>query len=74
MVIGEANLTVVYISMEDDCEQIILLLYVDDMLIANNSLTSIRDLKERLKKEFEMKDLRRASRILGNDILRNRTT
>lgn len=51
---------------------IYLLLYVDDMLIASGSKSAIKDLKERLSSEFEMKDVGRASRILGMDIARER--
>ena len=34
-----------------------LLLYVDDMLIASNSMSKISELKMELSKKFEMKDL-----------------
>uniref|UniRef100_A0A1J3I7B7 Retrovirus-related Pol polyprotein from transposon TNT 1-94 n=2 Tax=Noccaea caerulescens TaxID=107243 RepID=A0A1J3I7B7_NOCCA len=49
-----------------------LLLYVDDMLIASGSMAEIRLVKESLSKKFEMKDLGKASRILGMDIIRDR--
>ncbi|KAJ4736375.1 Transposon Ty1-NL2 Gag-Pol polyprotein [Rhynchospora pubera] len=51
---------------------VILLLYVDDMLIARNSMKEINNLKQELAKEFEMKDLGPASQILGMRISRDR--
>ena len=51
---------------------IYLLLYVDDMLIASGSKTAIKELKNSLSLEFEMKDLGRASRILGMVITRDK--
>ena len=50
---------------------IILLLYVDDMLIAGGSKRDIDKLKEELSKEFEMKDLGATKQILGMRIIRN---
>ena len=49
-----------------------LLLYVDDMLIANKHKSKIDKLKNLLNKEFEMKNLGNAKRILGMEIFRNR--
>ena len=51
---------------------IYLLLYIDDMLIASQSLEEIEKLKTRLKSEFEMKDLGEAKMILGMEIVRDR--
>ena len=51
---------------------IYLLLYVDDMLIASENKKVIKELKEKMSGEFEMKDMGKASRILGMDILRDR--
>lgn len=45
-----------------------LLLYVDDILLAG-----LQIVKDGLKKKFDMKDLGNARRILGMDILRNRS-
>ena len=50
---------------------IILLLYVDDMLIAGGSKRDIDKLKGELSKEFEMKDLSAMKQILGMRIIRN---
>ncbi|PHT74695.1 putative ATP-dependent RNA helicase DHX37 [Capsicum annuum] len=49
-----------------------LLLYVDDMLIAANDMREIIKVKAQFSKEFEMKDLRAAKKILGMEILRDR--
>ncbi|KAK3033756.1 hypothetical protein RJ639_034198 [Escallonia herrerae] len=49
-----------------------LLLYVDDLLIAAKLMSDVNGLKEQLKREFEMKDLGVAKRILGMEIQRDR--
>ncbi|KAL0322590.1 UNVERIFIED_CONTAM: Retrovirus-related Pol polyprotein from transposon TNT 1-94 [Sesamum angustifolium] len=51
---------------------IFLVLYVDDMLIASPSITLITELQKNLCKNFEMKDLGNAKRILGMTIDRDR--
>src|ERR1051325_12033626 len=50
----------------------IFLLYVDYILIASNNVEEVMRVKAELNKEFEMKDLRAASRILGIDIRKDR--
>nr|GEY96154.1 hypothetical protein [Tanacetum cinerariifolium] len=52
-------------------EYIYLLLYVDDMLIACKSKAEILSTKSLLKREFDMKDLREAKKILGMEIVRD---
>jgi Reverse transcriptase (RNA-dependent DNA polymerase)/GAG-pre-integrase domain/Integrase core domain len=52
---------------------IILVLYVDDMLIAAEDRSEISKLKELLSKEFSMKDLGESKTILGMDIHRDRS-
>nr|GEW65261.1 Gag-Pol polyprotein [Tanacetum cinerariifolium] len=52
----------------------ILLLYVDDMLVAGPSKDRINKLKAQLAREFEMKDLRLANKILGMQIHRDRVS
>ena len=47
----------VYIKTLEDGKSIILMLYVDDMLIASAEFQAIRDLKKELSKSFSMKDL-----------------
>ena len=51
---------------------VILLLYVDDMLLAGSSLVEINKVKQQLAKQFEMKDLGAANHILGMRISRGR--
>ena len=57
----------------DDDSFIFLLLYVDDMLIAAKSTIEVNKLKSLLSKEFDMKDLGAAKKILGMEIHRDRT-
>jgi hypothetical protein len=51
---------------------IILLLYVDDMLVAGSCVREINRLKQQLATEFAMKDLGAAKQILGMRISRDR--
>ena len=53
-------------------DYIILLLYVDDMLVAGPNKDRVKELKAQLAKEFEMKDLGPANKILGMQIHRDR--
>lgn len=62
----------VYMKHLDNRTPIYLLLYVDDMLLASSDKHEIGKLKNQLKREFEMKELGAAKRILGIDIRRNR--
>ncbi|KAL5835734.1 hypothetical protein ACOSQ3_015285 [Xanthoceras sorbifolium] len=50
---------------------IILLLYVDDMLVAGSNMQEIMNLKRELSKQFAMKDLGAAKQILGMRIKRD---
>ncbi|KAL5837333.1 hypothetical protein ACOSQ3_014502 [Xanthoceras sorbifolium] len=50
---------------------IILLLYVDDMLVAGSDMQEIMNLKRELSKQFTMKDLGAAKQILGMRIKRD---
>ncbi|GJT59713.1 retrotransposon protein, putative, ty1-copia subclass [Tanacetum coccineum] len=54
-------------------EYIYLLLYVDDMLITCKSKAKIGSTKSSLKKEFDMKELGEAKKILGMEIVRDRS-
>lgn len=56
-----------------DESYIILLLYVDDMLIAGSSINEINLVKQQLAEEFDMKDLGPAKQMLGMRISRNRS-
>ena len=57
-----------------DKSYIILLLYVDDMLIASSSIEEINKLKKLLSNQFAMKDLGAANQILGMRIHRDRVS
>lgn len=63
----------VYIRKLRGGDYIYLLLYVDDMLIASKSKVEIDRLKSQLGKEFEMKDMGAAKKILGMEIRRERS-
>lgn len=54
-----------------DTSHLILLLYVDDMLVAGSSMDEILNLEDELSKEFAMKDLGVAKQILGMRISRD---
>ena len=56
----------VYFKQSDDPTY--LLLYVDDMMIAAKNKTHAQKLKTQLKKEFNMKDLGEAKKIIGMEI------
>ncbi|KAH9698769.1 hypothetical protein KPL71_024127 [Citrus sinensis] len=62
----------VYYKRFKDNDFIILLLYMDDMLVAGPNKDRIQELKAQLAREFEMKDLGPANKILGIQIYRNR--
>ncbi|KAL2224606.1 UNVERIFIED_CONTAM: Retrovirus-related Pol polyprotein from transposon TNT 1-94 [Sesamum indicum] len=51
---------------------IILLLYVDDMLIAGSNVKEINRLKDQLSRKFDMKDLGEARQIFGMKITRDK--
>ncbi|GKA88607.1 retrovirus-related pol polyprotein from transposon TNT 1-94 [Tanacetum coccineum] len=59
-------------TMKVGSSSIILLLYVDDILVAGSNMAKIKKLKRKLSQEFEMKDLGPAKQILGVSIIRDR--
>ncbi|KAE8703963.1 hypothetical protein F3Y22_tig00110462pilonHSYRG00425 [Hibiscus syriacus] len=61
-----------YFKRSGDNDFVILLLYVDDMLVAGPNKDHIEELKAQLAREFEMKDLGSANKILGMQIHRDR--
>ncbi|WJX42094.1 hypothetical protein P8452_29365 [Trifolium repens] len=63
----------VYMMKKDEKIILYLLLYVDDILIASSDKHEIQQLKVKLNGEFEMKDLGNAKKILGMDIVRDRS-
>lgn len=48
--------------------------YMDDLLIAAKSISDVNKLTTLLSREFDMKDLGDAKKILGMKICRGRTT
>ena len=61
-----------YTKRATDGSLLILVLYVDDMLIAGNSSEEISALKSKLHANFDMKDMGEANHILGMQIRRDR--
>lgn len=57
----------VYKRKEDTPNQVYRMLYVDDILLASQDRLELDKLKEELKKEFQMKDLGDATRIIEID-------
>ena len=62
----------VYLKKKNNGSYIILLLYVDDMLVAGSNMQEINVLKRKLANSFTMKDLGAAKQILGMKITRDR--
>ena len=62
----------VYFKRLNNERYIILLLYVDDMLVAGSNIHDINVLKRKLDKSFAKKDLGVAKQILGMRIIRDR--
>ncbi|KAG7564376.1 Ribonuclease H-like superfamily [Arabidopsis suecica] len=52
---------------------IFLVLYVDDILLASSDLGLLHETKSYLSKNFEMKDMREASYVIGIEIFRDRS-
>nr|GEW06645.1 retrotransposon protein, putative, Ty1-copia subclass [Tanacetum cinerariifolium] len=63
----------VYYNIYAPGEYVYLLLYVDDMLIACKNNVEIGSTKSLLKREFDMKDLEEAKKILGVEIVKDRS-
>ena len=63
-----------YIYLEfKESRLIFLVLYVDDILLANNDMLILLEIKSFLSKNFKMKDLRDASFVIDIQIQRDRT-
>jgi hypothetical protein len=60
-----------YFKKIENGSYIILLLYVDDMLVARSNMQDINVLKNKLANSFAMKDLGAAKKILGMRITRD---
>lgn len=63
----------VFIRRFSDDDFIILLLYVDDMLIVGKDFSKINELKKTLSESFAMKDLGPVQKILGIQVIRDRS-
>jgi len=61
----KCNVDHFYFLKRYESSYIILLLYVDDMVVAGSDMDKIKNLKIELSKEFDMKDLGPAKKILG---------
>ena len=61
-----------YTKWAKDGSLLILILYVDDMLLAGTNIKELATLKAKLNDNFDMKDLGDASHILGMHIERDR--
>ena len=61
-----------YTKRAKDGSFLILILYVDDMLIAGTHIDEIANLKSKLNATFDMKDLGNANHILGMRIVQNK--
>ena len=62
----------VYYKKCESNDFIILLLYVDDMLVEGPNKDRVQELKAQLAREFEMKDLELANKIVGMQIHRDK--
>ena len=62
----------VYLKRKNDGSYIILLLYVDDMLVAGSNMQEINVLKRKLANSFAMKDLGTTKQILSMRIARDK--
>lgn len=63
----------VYVSTNEN-NRVIIIIYVDDLLIASKSLHKLQKLKEVLRNEFQMNDLGPVNDILGINIKRDGPT
>ena len=68
-----SNHCIYYKKFEKDDDIIIMLLYVDDMLVIGPNKDRVQELKAQLAREFDMKDLGPANKILGMQIHRDRS-
>ena len=62
----------VYVKCQQD-KFVILSLYVDDILLAENDKEFVNSIKRWLSSNFEMRDMREAAYILGVKIYRDRS-
>ena len=53
---------------------VIIIIYVDDLIILASLMSSMKALKAKLEKDYEMSDLRELHFCLGVEFVRNRAT
>lgn len=71
--INDSNDPCLFILKEGNV-RVILLIYVDDMLLASNDIEKLNEIKQKLMNKFEMTDLGEPNTFLGMNIKRNRET
>lgn len=64
----------VYVLGNSPQDRVIVIIYVDDLLIAASSLKNLQSVKDKLMKNFKMKDLGPISNILGINVTRKGPT
>ena len=62
-----------FVKKFNECDFLIFLLYIDDMLMVGQDPKKIGSLKKALSKSFVMKDMGSAKQILGMHIVQDRT-
>lgn len=60
----------VYTSGVDSEDRVIVVIYVDDLLIATSSLEKLKYIKDKLMKKFKIRDLGPVFNILGRNVTR----
>ena len=68
---GEADHTL-FTKCTTDGKRCILIVYVDNIIITGDDASEIENLKQRLKKEFELKDLGEMKYFLGMEVARSK--
>ena len=72
MVFNKTPLTGVYIKKISGSKFIILVIYVDDILVATNDLGIMHETKDFLSNNFDMKNMGETSYVIGIEIFRDR--
>ena len=67
----QANHTM-FIKQTKNGRKSILVVYVDDMILANDDVTGIQQLKECLQAKFKVKDLRTIKYFLGMEVVKSK--
>ena len=67
---GQADRTMLYKHSEGG-KLAILIVYVDDIIVTGNDTTELENVRKRLAKEFEIKELGQLKYFLGMEVARN---